>query len=248
MGSAESMEHIDLRQLVYDLAAGVTDLERLAAAPDRRAHPESDLLRRTVTLVGVLSLAKGGVSLDGPTLVADLDHRGAGADTDLAADQLPRHRGEGAADLDEDVRTDRGRRRLPRPVPTGPVHRGPPPRPYNPRPRRGTAGRRPAYRPMTACRPRPVLPRHLPDNTRQSRGPGCSGSPSATTARGTEASASVVSFVRRSPAVRPWPVRIAARASRRRRSWRCRGRSGSCSPRATDRPARGALPVPARHR
>lgn len=50
------------------------------------------------------------MGLDELAVVEDLDHRGGRADVDAAADQLPRNRVEGAADLDVDVRADRGRR------------------------------------------------------------------------------------------------------------------------------------------
>jgi hypothetical protein len=96
--------------LVDDLAAGVTDLGRLGAAPDGRLHLEGDLLRRVVTLVGAFSLFKGGMGLDQAAVEEDLHHRGGGADVDLAADQFPGHGVEGAADLDVDVRADGGRR------------------------------------------------------------------------------------------------------------------------------------------
>lgn len=110
LGSAEPIEDVDLQQLVDDFAAGVADLGRLAAAPDRRPHLKGDLLWRIVALVDAFSLVKGCMGLDELAVVEDLDHRGGRADVDAAADQLPRNRVEGAADLDVDVRTDRGRR------------------------------------------------------------------------------------------------------------------------------------------
>ncbi|KMS75894.1 hypothetical protein ACZ91_64350 [Streptomyces regensis] len=108
MGGAEPVEGVDLEQLVDHLPAGVPDLRGLAAAPDGRAHLEGDLLRRIVILVGAFSLLKCRVRLGQLALVEDLHHRGGGADIDTAADQLPGHRVEGAADLDVDVRADGG--------------------------------------------------------------------------------------------------------------------------------------------
>ncbi len=109
LGGTEPVERVDLQELVDDLAAGVTDLGCLGAAPDGGLHLEGDLLRRVVAPVGAFSLVKCRVGLDQVAVEEDLHHGGGGADVDLAADQFPGHGVEGAADLD-DVRADGGRR------------------------------------------------------------------------------------------------------------------------------------------
>nr|WP_252395962.1 hypothetical protein [Streptantibioticus parmotrematis] len=108
LGGPRPVEGVDLQQLVDHLTAGVPDLRGLAAAPDRRAHLEGDLLRRVIVLVGAFALLKGRVGLDQLALVEHLHHGRGGADIDAAADQFPGHRVEGAADLDVDVRADGG--------------------------------------------------------------------------------------------------------------------------------------------
>ncbi|MEV0938166.1 hypothetical protein AB0J05_46755 [Streptomyces phaeochromogenes] len=107
LGGPEPIEGIDLQELVDHLPAGVPDLRGLAAAPDRRAHLEGNLLGRVVVLVGAFALLKCGMCLDQFALVEDLHHSGGGADIDATADEFPGHRVEGPADLDVDVRADR---------------------------------------------------------------------------------------------------------------------------------------------
>lgn len=108
LGGAEPVEGSDFQQRPDDLPAGFAHLPSLGAAPDRCLHLEGDLLRRVVALVGAFALFKCRMCLDQFTVEEDLHHGGGGTDIDAAADQLPGHRVEGAADLDVNVGTDHG--------------------------------------------------------------------------------------------------------------------------------------------